>query len=108
MKTSYIKFLYIVIITVIFLTTSTMCYTQESAYSANDSEVPQSIDELKTEIDSLLIKYQIPGVGIAIVSKDSIIYCGGLGYANVKNKIPVTENTLFRMGSITKSCTWFS
>jgi len=103
MKTSYIKFLYIVIITVIFLTTSTMCYTQESAYSANDSEVPQSIDELKTEIDSLLIKYQIPGVGIAIVSKDSIIYCGGLGYANVKNKIPVTENTLFRMGSITKS-----
>jgi len=102
-KTSYAKLLCIIIVTVIFLTRSTICYSKASADSINIPEIPQTIDELKTKIESLLVKYQIPGAGIAIVSKDSIIYCGGLGYANMENKIPVTENTHFRMGSITKS-----
>ena len=45
----------------------------------------------------------IPGAGIAIVSKDSVIFLGGLGYANMEDNIPVTDTTCFRMGSITKS-----
>jgi CubicO group peptidase (beta-lactamase class C family) len=103
MKSLITKFISIIILAAIFNITSTKCYTQVNVNPTNNTEIPQTIDELKTKINGLLIKYQIPGAGIAIVSKDSLIYCGGFGFANMENKIPVTENTLFRMGSITKS-----
>jgi len=64
--------------------------------------IPQSIEELKTKVSGLMKDNSIPAAGIAIVSKDSVIFLGGLGYAEVENKIPVTEDTYFRMGSITK------
>ena len=103
MKTSYAKFLCIITVTAILLITSIISYSQINVDSTNNTEIPQTIEELEAKINCLLNKYRIPGAGIAIVSKDSIIYCSGLGYANIENKIPVTENTHFRMGSITKS-----
>jgi len=81
----------------------TPCYSQAAATQQNTQHIPHTIDELKDEIDSLMTKYKIPGVSIAIVTKDSIIYIGGLGYANIELKTPVNENTHFRAGSITKS-----
>jgi CubicO group peptidase (beta-lactamase class C family) len=63
----------------------------------------KTITELKIHIDSLLVKNRIPGAGIAIVTKDSIVYLGGIGYANMETKTPVDENTIFGVGSITKS-----
>jgi CubicO group peptidase (beta-lactamase class C family) len=55
--------------------------------------------------DSLLIKTNTAGVGIAIVYDGEILYKGGLGYSDVANKTPVTENTLFPIGSNTKPMT---
>lgn len=81
----------------------TPCYSQTTSVLQNTHRILQTIDELKAEIDSLLTKYKIPGASIAIVTKDSIIYVGGLGYANIELKTPVNENTHFRVGSITKS-----
>ncbi len=40
---------------------------------------------------------------LTLVSRDSILYSGGLGYADLEEKIPVTGAHLFRLGSITKS-----
>ena len=55
--------------------------------------------------DSLLIKTNTAGVGIAIVYDGEILYKGGLGYRDVANKKTVTENTLFPIGSNTKPMT---
>ncbi len=68
-----------------------------------NSNVPNSIHELNSQMDSLLKKYRIPGAGIAIVTNDSVIYMGGVGYANMETKKQVDENTVFGTGSITKS-----
>jgi CubicO group peptidase (beta-lactamase class C family) len=59
--------------------------------------------ELNRDIDSLLNVYKIPAAAIAIVNRDSVLYLNGLGWAEIQNKIPVNENTLFRIGSITKT-----
>jgi len=48
---------------------------------------------------------QIPGAMITIVKKDSVLFTGGIGYANVESKEAVTANHLFRVGSISKSFT---
>jgi len=55
--------------------------------------------------DSLRIKTNTPGVGIAIVYNGEILYKGGLGYRDVAKSKPVTENTLFPIGSNTKPMT---
>ncbi|HEX7123324.1 MAG TPA: serine hydrolase domain-containing protein [Gemmatimonadaceae bacterium] len=46
-----------------------------------------------------------PGVSIAIVQGDRIIYEQGFGVANVETGEPVTPTTLFRIGSATKMFT---
>ena len=79
------------------------CLSQISIASSEDSGAPQSIDELKVRIDSLMAEYELPGIGVAIVSKDSIEWIGCFGYANLETGEPITENTLFRVESCTKS-----
>lgn len=50
----------------------------------------------------------IPGVSLAIVKDDKIIYMKGLGYKDFEKKVPVTPDTLFAIGSVTKSFTGMS
>ena len=60
------------------------------------------LDTLATRI---LDDWDAPGVSIAIVEKDEVIYAGGFGYRDYEQKLPVTENTLFAIGSCTKAFT---
>jgi beta-lactamase class C len=46
-------------------------------------------------------QYQIPGIAIALYAHDSP-FLFHFGYANKQKKIPVTQHTLFELGSITK------
>lgn len=68
----------------------------------------QSYDarSLKLAVDELVIKkmnqYDIPGLSIGIVSKDSIIYTTGYGVHDIKTRKPVTENSVFHTASISK------
>ncbi len=47
----------------------------------------------------------IPGISLAIVKDDQIIYMKGLGYKDFENKIAVTPDTQFAIGSATKAFT---
>jgi len=59
--------------------------------------------ELESEISKILKDYSVPGAGVALISKDSVTWMGTLGQADVQNHIPVTNNTLFTIGSISKT-----
>lgn len=50
-----------------------------------------------------MTKEYIPGLLLVLVTRDSVLFAGGLGEANVATHQPVTAHTLFRVGSITKS-----
>ncbi len=45
----------------------------------------------------------VPGLSVAIADKDGLIWTGVAGYADMTAGIPVNENHLFGMGSITKT-----
>lgn len=53
----------------------------------------------------VLKDWHTPGVSIAIVEKNKIVYAGGFGYRDMEKKLPVTENTQFNIASCTKAFT---
>jgi CubicO group peptidase (beta-lactamase class C family) len=46
-----------------------------------------------------------PGLALAITSEDRLLYVGHYGYADLTHRTPVTDQTLFQIGSISKSFT---
>ncbi|MCX6205160.1 MAG: serine hydrolase [Bacteroidetes bacterium] len=60
---------------------------------------------LDTTFERILSDWHAAGFAVAVVEKDKVIYAKGFGYRDLENKIPVTPNTLFAIGSCTKAFT---
>lgn len=60
---------------------------------------------LDTTISRFLKDWHAAGCAVAVVEKDKVIYARGFGYRDWSKKVPVTENTLFAIGSCTKAFT---
>src|SRR5262249_42825735 len=68
-----------------------------------DAPGPPGVDGLRARIAGVLLRGQVPGAGIALVEGEQIVWTGGVGVADRASGAPVTADTLFRTGSITKS-----
>lgn len=64
---------------------------------------PQSIDEFKAAAARILQEHGVPGAGISLVRLDGVEWEGGIGLADRDRNIPVTADTHFRVGSISKT-----
>jgi CubicO group peptidase (beta-lactamase class C family) len=45
------------------------------------------------EIQNLRKTLRIPGMSVAILKEQEIVFKKGFGYADIENQIPATENT---------------
>ena len=73
------------------------------AQKTSDENRPQNLTELKNSIQKVLIKTKTPGVGVVLVSGDETILVEGFGKADIENNLNANENTIFRLGSISKT-----
>jgi CubicO group peptidase (beta-lactamase class C family) len=64
---------------------------------------PQTLEEFQGTAAAILQDTGIPGAGIALVRDDDIEWVGGIGYADRAVHTPVTGDTHFRLGSISKT-----
>lgn len=62
----------------------------------------RGLDDL---VATAMQEWKVPGVALAVVQDGKVIYAKGYGYRDVEKKLPVTAETLFAIGSITKSFT---
>jgi len=83
----------------------TLVFLSLTIFISNNFQAQKPIDSLLVKLDSILEVKNIPGAMISIVNSDSIIFAGGIGYANLEKKEAVTSDHLFRLGSISKSFT---
>lgn len=60
---------------------------------------------LETLVLAELRESQTPGMAIAVISGDRVLFAGGFGVASLETQAPVTPDTLFQIGSITKTFT---
>ena len=63
------------------------------------------LDSLDLQIHQLIKDFDIPGLSIGVVRNDSIIFCKGYGNLEIHKERKVDENTIFGIGSISKSFT---
>ena len=71
---------------------------------AKDAPVPSSEKLTDSYYNSLTAK-KAPGVAILVARDGEVLYRKGFGYADIENKILVTPDTKFRIGSVTKQFT---
>ncbi len=62
-------------------------------------------NDLDTTMQRVIQNWNVAGFAVAIVEKNKVVYAKGFGYRDAEKKLPVTANTLFAIGSVTKSFT---
>ncbi len=70
-----------------------------------DDELKQRLQNVAASFESLRQEMKIPGMALAIVKDDKVIFSEGFGYRDVDGKIPVTPDTNFAIGSTSKAFT---
>lgn len=81
------------------------CARSESASSSKpaDDPTPQTLSEFQAAATRILQQTAVPGAGIALVRQQGVEWAGGLGLADRERGTPVTADTHFRLGSISKT-----
>ena len=71
-----------------------------------DQIIPGNYDYAKEYLTWLthkeMTRNKVMGVSIAIVDDQKVVWARGFGFSDVKNKIPATSETVYRIGSISK------
>lgn len=83
------------ILALVLLPFATVSFSQKT-------ESINSIKQLTDSIEVIMKQEHITGLMLGITTKDSVLFSGGFGYADLDARRNVDESTLFRMGSITK------
>jgi CubicO group peptidase (beta-lactamase class C family) len=68
-------------------------------------DFPGAVAVLDTIIRKNLKRQRIPGAAVALVHEGRVIFSQCYGYADTQKKVPITEDTYFMAGSLTKSFT---
>ncbi len=76
---------------------------------ASAQNTPVVTSEVLAEFEQLIADemayYHIPGMAAAVIADGEIVYAQGFGMRDIENNLPFTTETLFRVGSTTKSMT---
>jgi len=73
--------------------------------AAEAPEVRDALVKLDIWLEGQRLKNDLPGFSVGVVHDQELIWSKGYGYADVTNKIPATDRTLYRVASITKTFT---
>lgn len=61
--------------------------------------------EVKARVDEILNRHAAVGLAVGVVRNGSLEFFHGHGVADIASKTPITEDTIFRIASITKTFT---
>lgn len=90
---------------ILILYTSTVVAQTTTKQAINDKGFKKAIQAAEKYIDSLRISQNIPGISVAVGNKEKILWAKGFGYADLENGSPVTMQSMFRVGSVSKVIT---
>jgi len=102
---------FVVTLSILLLISNTGCRTinpqvQDEYIRNNLSEgMLAVVNENRQAVQQLMTDGKIPGLSLALVDRDGILWAAGLGYGDKNKKIPMTTETLSAACSFTKAIT---
>jgi serine beta-lactamase-like protein LACTB, mitochondrial len=84
---------------------STSAQSNKADQIIRDKSFKKAILTAERFIDSLRISQHIPGISICVGNREKILWAEGMGFADLENKVPVTIQSMFRLGSVSKVLT---
>jgi CubicO group peptidase (beta-lactamase class C family) len=66
---------------------------------------PETLDPMQVfeqKLESMRNTLNIPGMSVAVLKEQEIVFNKGFGYADIENQIPATESTPYNIASLTK------
>ena len=71
--------------------------------SGGGTSYEKTMTQMTSFIEEQMQKDQVTGLGIALVDEDRTVWARGFGYADEAQQIPATKDTLFEIGSNSKT-----
>lgn len=62
----------------------------------------QALENYKQALDSFVQQKYIPSISFAILHNQKLVYSAAIGFADVENKVPATDTTVYSIASLTK------
>jgi serine beta-lactamase-like protein LACTB, mitochondrial len=86
----------------ILLAISSLC----SFSAAQESKLaPAKRAQIEAAVSKFMASTHAAGIAVAVVEKGQYKWSQGFGFADLENKVPASDRTLFRLASISKSLT---
>src|SRR5688572_16679838 len=98
-------FALLLLFTTTFSTFAQVGNVQNSTAAAPASAYAAALSAIEGKTDARRKELGIPGMSLVIVKDEQVIYSKGLGYKDFENKVPVTPDTQFAIGSSSKAFT---
>ena len=93
----------------VFLNIAPPVHTDAAAVPASGGAAAEgysaAVAKTRALTRALLVRENLPGLSVAVAIDGKIVWAEGFGYASVERHTPVTPNTRFRTGSVSKTLT---
>src|SRR5947208_5947040 len=96
-----LRWIAVVSLTSIALLAPFSVYAQEKSH-ATSAQVDNAIREVEKLAQKQIQEHGLPGVAVAVVFQDKVVYAKGFGVRDVKTKAPVDADTVFQLASVSK------
>lgn len=92
--------------TIAFVVCLSAVLPAQPARAANETPQPPALaPQLDAIVANVMDKARYPGIAVAVRKGGEVVYRKGFGFADLENRIPVTADTVFPIGSVSKSFT---
>jgi len=76
-----------------------MCKLQSTAH---DKPIGPLLQQIETYVQDAMQKTGVPGVAVAVVYHDKVVYMKGFGMRKAGHQAPVNADTIFQLASVSK------
>ena len=71
----------------------------------SEESIKKTLENMDNILSEAVNEHKLPGLAVGIIKDGELLYTRGMGYVDLENRVPVTEETVFRIGSISKTFT---
>jgi CubicO group peptidase (beta-lactamase class C family) len=91
------------VITRLLISCALILPIRAAAQQKDELPHPKTLEELQKAMKDVVGKNHVTGAGVALVSNGEVLWCGGIGKADVAANRDIVCDTEFRVGSVSKS-----